>query len=137
MSKLADEFLSSHNCKDKVKFMELNFFTDDYPKVDVIVLGHVLHMFPAERRQILLDRAFKALKKGGAVIQIDFNVAENKKKYSMEDLASQIVSAQMQWLEHGFERTIQDDTAALKKAGFRNMWSQRLGVDTAIIGYKL
>ena len=55
----------------------------------------------------------------------------------MEDHGSQIVSALMTWMEHGFERTIEEDSEALKQAGFKNMWSQRLGVDTAIIGYKL
>ena len=50
MAPLAEDFLSSHNVKDKVKFVELNFLKDEYPKVDVIILGHVLHMFPAEKR---------------------------------------------------------------------------------------
>lgn len=42
----------------------------------------------------------------------------------------------MNWLESGYERTVEEDTEALKIAGFKNIWSVRLGVDTAIIGYK-
>lgn len=88
MAVLADEFMRSHDLIGKVTFMNLNFFTDPYPEVDVIILGHVLHMFSAERRQILLERSYTALPKGGAVIQVDFNVAKNSKEYSLEDLAS-------------------------------------------------
>lgn len=50
MAMLADEWMREHNLIGRVTFMNLNFFTDPYPNVDVIILGHVLHMFSAERR---------------------------------------------------------------------------------------
>jgi hypothetical protein len=47
--------------KDRVRFQGGNFFEDSLPKVDVIVMGHILHDWDLAEKKARLGKAFDAL----------------------------------------------------------------------------
>ena len=66
-----EEFVAGHGLSDRVAFKAGDFFADDLPKTDVIVMGHILHDWDLAQKKALLAKAFAALPKGGAVIAYD------------------------------------------------------------------
>jgi hypothetical protein len=59
-----EEFVASHGLSDRVRFESGNFFEDTLPKVDVIVMGHILHDWDLAQKKALLGKAFEALDLG-------------------------------------------------------------------------
>lgn len=56
----------------RVAYFECDFFKDDYPKVDAIMYGNVIHDWPDETKLMLLKKAYDALNPGGYLIVYDF-----------------------------------------------------------------
>jgi ubiquinone/menaquinone biosynthesis C-methylase UbiE len=44
---------------------------DPLPEADVLVMGRILHNWDVATRKLLLEKAYRALKNGGAVIVYD------------------------------------------------------------------
>ena len=45
--------------------MAVDFFKEEFPKVDVVVFGHILHDWPLDTRKMLLKKAWDALDNSG------------------------------------------------------------------------
>ncbi|MGH4026005.1 MAG: methyltransferase [Pseudonocardiaceae bacterium] len=56
---------------ERVRFCGGDFFADALPEADVLIIGHVLADFSTPARQTLVDKAFRAVQPGGAVIVYD------------------------------------------------------------------
>jgi len=48
-----------------------DFFVDELPKADVITMGNILHDWNLEKKKILIQKAYDALPRGGALIAIE------------------------------------------------------------------
>ncbi|MFU8850853.1 methyltransferase [Micromonospora sp. SL1-18] len=66
-----DELVAGHGVQDRLRFQGGDFFTDDLPRADVLILGGVLHDWPLERRRELLRKSYDAVNDGGAVVVYD------------------------------------------------------------------
>ncbi|MFR9776134.1 methyltransferase [Micromonospora sp. MS34] len=66
-----DELVTGRGVRGRVRFLGGDFFTDDLPAADVVIIGSVLHDWPVERRRELLRRTYAAVNDGGAVIVYD------------------------------------------------------------------
>jgi len=62
----ATEYVEHAGVADRVRVVSGDFFTDAWPRADVIVLGDVLHDWDEERKQVLIDSAFAALNDGAS-----------------------------------------------------------------------
>ena len=51
--------------KDKLKFLNLDFFKQEFPKTDVIIFGHILHDWNLEVRKMLIKKAWDSLDNKG------------------------------------------------------------------------
>jgi hypothetical protein len=51
-----EEFVAEQRLSDRVRFQAGNFFEDELPKADVIVMGHVLHDWDLAQKRLLLAR---------------------------------------------------------------------------------
>lgn len=71
MRQFFDELVRERGVGDRLRFTGADFFTDELPRADVLVLGGVLHDWPVEKRRHLLRRAYDAVHDGGAVIVYD------------------------------------------------------------------
>ena len=56
---------------DRLRFYPGDFLADPLPEADVLVMGRILHNWDVATRKLLLEKAYRALKNGGAVIVYD------------------------------------------------------------------
>jgi SAM-dependent methyltransferase len=68
---LFDELMADLATADKVRFHAGDFFADPIPAADVVIIGHVLHDWPAARRRELVARTLPAVRPGGALVIYD------------------------------------------------------------------
>lgn len=118
----------------RVTFHPGDFFVDPLPSTDVIVLGHVLHDWDAAQKALLIDKAYRALKPGGAVLIYDAMIDEDRR----HNLFGLLMSLNM-LIETagGYEYTATECQSLMRAVGFVNCTSQPLiGPDTLVIGHK-
>jgi hypothetical protein len=111
---LYDE-IAHRGVEDRVRFQGGNFFEDPLPKVDVIVMGHILHDWDLAKKKVLLGKAFDALSKGGAVVVYDAIIDDDRRENAfglMMSLNMLIETA------GGFDYTGEDCLAWMREVGF-------------------
>jgi len=75
---IAKENVQNMGLKDKVKITSGDFFTDDFPKSEIITMGNILHDWGTKDKKFLINKAFNALPKGGAFVVIE-NIIDNER----------------------------------------------------------
>jgi hypothetical protein len=63
-----DEYVAAAGLSDRLRFYAGDFFVDDLPRADVLVMGHILHNWNDVQKRMLLEKAHAALHEGGALI---------------------------------------------------------------------
>src|SRR5215471_17049456 len=63
-----NEYSASHGLSDRITFQSGNFFEEALPPADVITMGHILHDWNLDEKQMLIQKAYEALPAGGAFI---------------------------------------------------------------------
>jgi hypothetical protein len=129
-----EEFVAKHGLSNRVRFQAGNFFEDTLPKVDVIVMGHILHDWDLSQKKLLLGKAFDALPKGGAIIVYDPILDDDRRENAFGLLASLNMLIETQG---GFEYTGADCQAWMREAGFSATRVEHLdGPHSMVIGLK-
>jgi len=118
----------------RVKFHHGDFFKDSLPKVDVIIMGHILHDWNLDEKMMLLRKAYDALPPHGAVIVHEALIDDARKKHAF----GLLMSLNMLIETHGgFDFTGADCRGWMKEAGFKRTRVERLvGPDGMVVGYK-
>jgi hypothetical protein len=129
-----EEFIAHRGVADRVRFQAGSFFEDPLPKVDVIVMGHILHDWDLAQKKVLLGKAFDALPKGGAVIVYDAIIDDDRR----ENAFGLMMSLNMLIETSGwFDYTGEDCQAWMREAGFSKTRVEPLvGPDSMVIGLK-
>jgi SAM-dependent methyltransferase len=65
------EHTAALGAADRVRFHGGDFFVDDLPEADVVVIGHVLADFSVKQRESLVRKAYRAVRPGGALVVYD------------------------------------------------------------------
>jgi hypothetical protein len=117
----------------RVRFVGGDFFVDPLPDGDVLVIGHVLHNWSPEERQLLVKKAFSAVRPGGALLVYDAMLDDEP-----TDLARLLVSLNMLLVtKGGSEYPASECQRWLADAGFVEVRAQSLGTaDTLVTGRK-
>jgi hypothetical protein len=66
--------------RDWVKFVSGNFLTDSLPTADVLIMGHILHDWDLSQKRMLLEKAYAALPKGGALIVYEAIIDDERRQ---------------------------------------------------------
>ena len=129
-----EEFIARRGMKDRVRFQGGDFFEDPLPKVDVIVMGHILHDWDLAQKKALLGKVFDALPKGGAVVVYDAIIDDDRRQNAfglMTSLNMLIETA------GGFDYTGEECQAWMREVGFSKTRVEPLvGPDSMVIGLK-
>lgn len=129
-----EEFIAHRGIADRVRFHGGNFFEDPLPKVDVIIMGHILHDWDLAQKKVLLDKVFAALSKGGAVVVYDAIIDDDRRKNAFGLMMSLNMLIET---PGGFDYTGEDCQAWMREAGFSKTWVEALvGPDSMVIGLK-
>jgi len=129
-----DDHMSTLGMTGKVDFHPVDFLADPLPATDVFILGHVLHDWDSSQNQTLIQKAFDALRPGGAILIYDAMIDDERR----QNLFGLVMSLNMLVeTTGGSEYTAADCKAWLRSAGFEDATSRSLiGPDTLVIGRK-
>lgn len=129
-----EEFVAEQGLSDRVRFQAGDFFKDELPRADVIVMGHVLHDWDLAQKKFLLAKAFAALPKGGAVIVYDAIIDDDRRENAFGLLMSLNMLIET---TGGFDYTGTDCSAWMREAGFTETRIEHLvGPDSMVVGIK-
>jgi precorrin-6B methylase 2 len=79
VSPIAFENVSKMGLAGSVKIETGDFFTDPFPKADVITMGNILHDWGTEDKKTLIRKACEALPEGGAFVVIE-NIIDDERR---------------------------------------------------------
>jgi hypothetical protein len=129
-----EEYAEMNGVSERLRFQPGDFFNAALPSVDVITMGHVLHDWSLEEKQMLLRKAYEALPKGGAVIVYEAIIDDDRRQNAFGLLMSLNMLIETR---NGFDYTGADCSGWMKAAGFSETRVEHLvGPDSMVIGIK-
>lgn len=128
------EYAASLGLTNRLEFKGGSFFTDDLPKADVLLFGHILHDWDLDQKRMLLRKAYEALPPGGAVVVYDAIIDDARQQNAFGLLMSLNMIIET---PGGFDYTGADCIGWMKEAGFRDCRVEHLvGPDSMVVGIK-
>ncbi len=129
-----EDYIAVNGLSDRVHFAGGSFFTDDLPKADVLLFGHILHDWDLPTKKMLLAKAWAALPPGGAVVVYDAIIDDDRKQNAFGLLMSLNMLIET---PGGFDYTGADCIGWMREAGFKDCRVEHLtGPDSMVIGIK-
>ncbi|MFY9656371.1 MAG: methyltransferase [Methylocystis sp.] len=129
-----ERFIASQGLTERVRFISGDFFTDNLPSADVIVMGRILHDWDLAQKRMLLAKAYDALPKGGALIVYESMIDDERR----ENVHGLLMSLNM-LIETpgGFDYTGADCKEWMRAAGFSSVRVEPLvGPTSMAVGVK-
>ncbi|MED5813440.1 methyltransferase [Mycolicibacterium sp. 050232] len=128
-----DSYVTRCGVADRMTFTSGDFFTDPLPGADVLIMGHILHDWDLDQKRLLLEKAYAALPKGGALIVYDAIIDDERR----ENAFGLLMSLNMLIEGPGFDYTGADCRGWMSEAGFSNSYIEQLvGSDSMVVGIK-
>jgi ubiquinone/menaquinone biosynthesis C-methylase UbiE len=134
VTEIAQRKIAAAGLQDRVTAQPLDFFTDSFPKADVVTMGMILHDWNLEKKRMLIGKAYDALPEGGAFVVVE-NLIDDARR---ENAFGLLMSLNM-LVEFGdaFDYTGADFAGWCREAGFRRTEILPLGGPaSAGIAYK-
>jgi precorrin-6B methylase 2 len=129
-----EDYVEHNGVQERLRFAAGDFFADELPKADVLVMGHILHDWSLDEKRTLIRKAHEALPEGGALIVYETIIDDDRSKNAFGLLMSLNMLIET---EHGFDYTAADCTAWMTDAGFSKTRAEHLiGPDSMVIGVK-
>ena len=129
-----EEYVARVGVADRLRFQPGSFFEHSLPKVDVVLMGHILHDWDLPTKQALIRKAFDALPVGGAFIVYEAIIDDDRSKNAFGLLMSLNMLIET---PGGFDYTGADCSGWMKEAGFSSTRVEPLvGPDSMVVGIK-
>ena len=126
--------MAAHGVADRVRFQAGDFFKDDLPRVDVILMGHILHDWDLPTKQMLIAKAYAALPAGGALIVYESIIDNDRRQNAFGLMMSLNMLIET---PGGFDYTGADCQRWMRDAGFSSTRVEPLvGPDSMVIAVK-
>jgi len=131
---IATENVVKLGLTDKISIQSGDFFNDDFPQVDIITMGNILHDWGEKDKLMLIKKAYMALPKGGLLIVIE-NIIDNERRKNVFGLMMSL--NMLIETDQGFDFTATDFDSWAKKTGFKETKIMPLtGPSSAVIAIK-
>jgi hypothetical protein len=129
-----EEYVADNGVRERLRFAAGDFFADDLPEADVLVMGHILHDWSLDEKRALISKAHEALPEGGALIVYESIIDNDRSKNAFGLLMSLNMLIET---EQGFDYTAADCMGWMTDAGFSRTRAEHLiGPDSMVIGVK-
>jgi hypothetical protein len=129
-----EDYAAEHGVDARVQFHPGDFFKDPLPKVDVIMMGHILHDWGLDAKKMLIRKAYEAVPDGGALIVYEAIIDDERSKNAFGLMMSLNMLIETQ---DGFDYTGADCMGWMREAGFRSTRVEHLaGPDSMVVGIK-
>ncbi len=131
MEKVCMEHVKNAGLSDRVTFKSKNYLTDPIDdQCAGILLSNVLHLFPLEENQKLLQRCAKALKPGGILVVHDFFMEEGH----IGSMSALLFSLDWLLIGSNFHMTRSDLNRCVESVGLEvSTWKQFDSLPTSIM----
>ncbi len=129
-----ERYVSGLGLSERLKFTSGDFFEDDLPRADVILMGHILHDWDLEQKKLLVYKAFEAVPDGGALVVYESIIDDDRSQNAFGLLMSLNMLIET---TGGFDYTGADCAQWMTEAGFREIRVEHLvGPDSMVVGVK-
>lgn len=129
-----EAYVRESGLSDRLCFYPGDFLVDPLPTADVLIMGRILHDWDVSTRVLLLEKAYAALPRGGALILSETLIDEERRTSVVALLASLHMMIET---TGGSEATGADYKSWMEVAGFQDVSIEPLaGFQSAIIGIK-
>ena len=129
-----EEYVAAVGVADRVAFQPGDFFAEDLPKADVVMMGHILHDWDLATKKMLVRKAFEAIPAGGALIVYEAIIDDDRSKNAFGLMMSLNMLIET---PGGFDYTGADCAGWMREAGFSATRVEPLvGPDSMVIGIK-
>lgn len=131
---LFQEYVAANGVADRVRFHPGDFFRDPLPEAEVLIMGHILHDWNLEEKQLLIAKAYQALPEGGALLVHESIIDDERRKNAFGLLMSLNMLIET---PGGFDYTGAECQEWMSAAGFRETRVEPLvGPDSMVVGIK-
>lgn len=129
-----EEFTARSSAADRIHFVPGDFFQDELPRADVVVMGHILHDWGLADKRMLIGKAYDALPDGGALVVYEALIDDDRRENTFGLLMSLNMLIET---PEGFDFTGADCRRWMRDAGFRETRVEHLvGPDSMVVGIK-
>jgi hypothetical protein len=129
-----EEYVSELGLNGRLKFAAGDFFKGTIPKVDVIVMGHILHDWDLPTKKMLIGKVYEALPNDGAFIVYEAIIDDERSRNAFGLLMSLNMLIETYG---GFDYTGADCQGWMREAGFKETRVEHLvGPDSMVVGIK-
>jgi hypothetical protein len=128
------DYVAGHGLSERLRFIAGDFFAGALPQADVVIMGHILHDWASDEKQILIRKAYEALPAGGALVVYEAVIDDERRNNVFGLLMSLNMLIET---PAGFDYTGADCSGWMKAAGFRETQVEHLaGPDSMVIGIR-
>ena len=125
-----DAYVIKHALADRLRFYPGDFFTDQIPTADVLVLSRVLHNWDHAMQRMLLKKAYDALPPRGALI-VHERLIDDERRFNADGL---LASLNMLLMSAGGSHFTGADCAGwMQEVGFQDISIQQLTAEQSMI----
>jgi hypothetical protein len=129
-----EEYVAALGVADRITFLPGDFFKENFPRADVLLMGHVLHDWDLPTKKMLIRKAFDAVPAGGALVVYEAIIDDDRSKNAFGLMMSLNMLIET---PAGFDYTGADCSGWMKEAGFSATRVEHLvGPDSMVIGIK-
>lgn len=128
-----DEYVAAAGLTDRLRFHPGDFFADELPRADVLIMGHILHDWDMDEKRLLLEKAHAALPEGGALIVYEAIIDNDRRENAHGLLMSLNMLIET---PGGFDYTGADCQGWMRDAGFHESVQHLVGPDSMVVGIK-
>ncbi len=131
---IAKENVNNLGLEDRIEILSGDFFTDKFPKADIITMGNILHDWGSDDKLMLLKKAYAALPEGGVLIVIENIIDDERNKNAFGLMMSLNMAIET---DEGFDFSVSDFQQWSKEVGFKEIRLMPLtGPSSAVIAFK-
>jgi hypothetical protein len=129
-----EEYVRHNKLSQRLSFVPGSFFEREFPRADVVLMGHILHDWDLAQKKTLLKKAHAALPASGAVIVYDAIIDNDRSANAFGLLMSLNMLIET---EGGFDYTGADCIGWMTETGFKDCRVEHLvGPDSMVVGIK-
>jgi hypothetical protein len=129
-----EEYVAGANVADRLKFVPGDFFRQEIPRADVVLMGHILHDWDLPTKKMLINKAYDALPAGGALIVYETIIDDDRCKNAFGLMMSLNMLIET---PGGFDYTGAECMSWMKDAGFGSTRVEPLvGPDSMVVAIK-
>jgi hypothetical protein len=129
-----EDYIEHNGVQDRLRFVAGDFFVDELPRADVLLMGHILHDWGLDEKRTLIRKAYEALPDNGALIVYETIIDDGRSQNAFGLLMSLNMLIET---EGGFDYSASDCMGWMTEAGFASTRAEHLvGPDSMVIGVK-